>query len=287
MPSGEAFLRLIRASLAPSALADVAAGACAGAAMGGRPESARLGLCAISSLAMYHAGMALNDYADRDLDSRACPGRPIPSGGISPPFALAAGLSGIGLSLAAASIAGRAPLLLAAPLATLVLAYDFVTKRSGLLGPLTLGACRALNLLLGAAASGPRSLRPELLAVAAGYSLYIVLVSHLARMEDSVVNHRRARRLAIAAPAALLAPVAALPSRWGLLVAALSAAWLRTPAVGVATPEGVRRVVGRLLGGTILLNASVATASGFPIVGAGLALLYPVARRLARRFPPT
>ena len=35
------------------------------------------------------AGMALNDYADREIDAVERPGRPIPSGRVTPEFALA------------------------------------------------------------------------------------------------------------------------------------------------------------------------------------------------------
>ena len=57
-----------------------------------------------SSSCLYLAGMALNDYADRDVDAVERPGRPIPSGRVSPEFAL--GLAGA-LTAGAGAARGR------------------------------------------------------------------------------------------------------------------------------------------------------------------------------------
>ena len=56
-----------------------------GAAVSGqlRDVSRTAGLVAASSC-LYLAGMALNDYADRDVDAVERPGRPIPSGRVTP-----------------------------------------------------------------------------------------------------------------------------------------------------------------------------------------------------------
>ncbi|MFE7243301.1 TIM barrel protein [Streptomyces sp. NPDC057580] len=77
-------LELVRAPAALSVPGDVVAGAAAGQALGGRT----LGL-ACSSVCLYWAGMAANDWADRRLDEVERPERPIPSGRVSPGTALA------------------------------------------------------------------------------------------------------------------------------------------------------------------------------------------------------
>ncbi|WP_237525603.1 UbiA family prenyltransferase, partial [Streptomyces sp. SID4985] len=58
-----------------------------------------------SSLCLYEAGMALNDWADRAEDAVECPHRPLPSGRIRPAAALTAAcaLTATGLALAARS----------------------------------------------------------------------------------------------------------------------------------------------------------------------------------------
>ncbi|WP_405745049.1 SCO3242 family prenyltransferase [Streptomyces canus] len=121
------------------------------AAVSARPTGRTL-LAIASSLCLYEAGMALNDWADRDVDAVERPHRPLPSGRIRPAAALGAAcaLTGAGLSLAAC--AGRPALTVAVPLAATVWAYDLVLKNTPA-GPLAMATARGLDLLLGAAAT--------------------------------------------------------------------------------------------------------------------------------------
>ncbi len=138
-----------------SALFTVPGDALAGAAAVGRRPNRGTALAVCASLCLYEAGMALNDWADRDIDAIERPGRPLPSGRIAPAAALAAatGLTAAGLACAAA--AGRPALATATALAGTVWAYDLGLKNT-LAGPPTMAATRALDLLLGAAATAPR-----------------------------------------------------------------------------------------------------------------------------------
>ena len=79
--------RLLRLSLAPTALADVAAGTVLGAMTW--PDGLGPFQLMLASACVYHGAMALNDWADRAADARTRPGRPIPSGAIAPYTALA------------------------------------------------------------------------------------------------------------------------------------------------------------------------------------------------------
>ena len=99
----------------------------AGAAAAGWPLGRRTWALPIASACLYWAGMALNDYADRDLDAVERPERPIPSGRVLPrqALALAAGLTAAGVGTAAAA-GGRRALRVAVPLAATVWAYDLV-----------------------------------------------------------------------------------------------------------------------------------------------------------------
>ncbi|MGH3434792.1 MAG: UbiA family prenyltransferase, partial [Thermocrispum sp.] len=121
----KALVQLVRAPAALTVLGDTVAGAAAaGASLRGR----RL-LLPLASAAFYWSGMALNDWADRELDSTERPERPIPSGRISPGGALAVGggLSAAGLGLAALG-GGRDAVRVAGPLAAAIWAYDTVLK---------------------------------------------------------------------------------------------------------------------------------------------------------------
>ncbi|MET9372501.1 SCO3242 family prenyltransferase [Streptomyces griseoflavus] len=134
------------------ALFTVPGDALAGAAAAGVRPGPRTLLAIGSSLSLYAAGMALNDWADRAEDAVERPHRPIPSGRVRPAVALTAAgaLTGTGLALAAA--AGRPALAVATPLAATVWAYDLGLKHTPA-GPAAMAAARGLDLLLGAAAT--------------------------------------------------------------------------------------------------------------------------------------
>ena len=134
-----------------------------------------------ASLLLYVAGMIWNDCADYEEDCRERPQRPLPSGRIDRrrAAALAGRLAAVGVGLA--WLAGLYAGLFAVVLLSLVLAYDFGSRRVRQLGFLNMGACRGVSLLLGAAAAQPpQEWPPVVIVAAAGVGLYIVWVSWLA-----------------------------------------------------------------------------------------------------------
>ncbi|MDK1344953.1 UbiA family prenyltransferase, partial [Streptomyces sp. 378] len=138
------------------ALFSVPGDALAGTAATGSAPDSRTLLAIASSLCLYEAGMALNDWADRDVDAVERPHRPLPSGRIRPAAALTAACALTGAGLALAARAGRPALAVAAPLAATVWAYDLGLKHTPA-GPVAMGAARGLDLLLGAAATTGRT----------------------------------------------------------------------------------------------------------------------------------
>ncbi|MGW2021097.1 SCO3242 family prenyltransferase [Streptomyces decoyicus] len=148
--TGRAWAELLRVSALFSVPGDLLAGA---TAAGHRPNH-RTVLATCASLCLYEAGMALNDWADRDIDAVERPDRPIPSGRIAPAAALTAagGLTVAGLALAAA--ASRPALLTATALAATVWAYDLHLKNTPA-GPAAMACARTLDLLQGAVATAP------------------------------------------------------------------------------------------------------------------------------------
>ncbi|MFE4212745.1 UbiA family prenyltransferase [Streptomyces sp. NPDC056844] len=151
-PSTRARLRAWAELLRVSALFTVPGDALAGAAAVGRRPGRGTALAAGASLCLYEAGMALNDWADREEDAVDRPHRPIPSGRVAPGAALAAAgvLTAAGLALAAR--AGRPALAVASGLAATVWAYDLRLKHTRL-GPAAMASARTLDLLLGATAT--------------------------------------------------------------------------------------------------------------------------------------
>ncbi|WP_328625415.1 UbiA family prenyltransferase [Streptomyces sp. NBC_00353] len=173
-----------------SALFTVPGDALAGAAALGRRPDRGTALAVGASLCLYEAGMALNDWADRDEDAIDRPHRPIPSGRITPGAALAAAgaLTAAGLTLAAR--AGRPALTVATGLAATVWAYDLHLKHTQA-GPAAMAGARALDLLLGATATA---------GTGAGYvgverPVSTTGASHAARSAGTVLPTRTARIL--------------------------------------------------------------------------------------------
>ena len=117
--------QLVRAPAALSVPGDVLAGAAAA----GRPLGVRTVGVMASSVCLYWAGMALNDYADATVDAVERPERPVPSGRVPrrTALAVAGALTAGGLALAAASGADAVSLG-ALPLAGAVWAYDLKLK---------------------------------------------------------------------------------------------------------------------------------------------------------------
>ncbi|TDC12862.1 4-hydroxybenzoate polyprenyltransferase, partial [Kribbella albertanoniae] len=152
-----------------------------------------------SSICIYWAGMALNDWADRELDAVERPERPIPSGRVpaQTAFNLAAGLTAGGLVLSALS-GGRSTLATSAALAATAWTYDVVAKNT-VAGPAVMASARALDVLVGAGAERRRALAPAL-AVGA----HILAVTTLSRGEVHGGTPTPAR-LSLAVSAALTA----------------------------------------------------------------------------------
>ncbi len=149
-------------------------------------------LLLVASAGLYLSGMVFNDVFDRHRDLRQRPGRPLPSGRVSLKVAVSLGtLLMVGGIIAAAAVSrltgSPTSLLVALALAACVIAYDGLLKSTPL-GPLAMGACRSLNLLLGATAatatgSAETLCQGPVLHVAAGLGLYITGVTWFARHE--------------------------------------------------------------------------------------------------------
>ncbi|MCT4353204.1 UbiA family prenyltransferase [Streptomyces sp. Je 1-79] len=293
-----------------SALATVPGDALAGAAAAGlRPNRSTL-LAIGSSLCLYEAGMALNDWADRAEDAVDRPHRPLPSGRITPRAALGAAalLTAAGLTLAAR--AGRPSLATATALTATVWSYDLHLKHTPA-APATMATARALNLLLGTVATstspsapGPRRARPRAAAwqAAAAVGAHTYAVTSVSRHETQG-GSTRTPLLALATTLALAAALTArrpstgaarlAPAVGTLVTAALATSYARTPATPLLhaalnpSPPLTQRSVGAGIRALIPLQATLAARAGAPGTALLVLGLAPLARALARKVSPT
>ena len=103
----------------------------------------------VSTIGLYGGGVVFNDVFDADLDARERPERPIPSGRVSPQGATTLGTVLFLIGVAAAGTVGTWPAVIAVAIVAMCLVYDKWGKHHAIFGPLTMGLCRGLNLLLG------------------------------------------------------------------------------------------------------------------------------------------
>jgi len=291
MIRGGAVMRLVRAPAALTVLGDTLAGAAAA----GRPLRGRRLALPLASVALYWAGMALNDYADRAVDARERPERPIPSGQVSPAQALgiASGLTMGGLTLAAAG-GGRDALHIAAPLAGTIWAYDCWLKNTPA-GPVGMAACRGLDVLLGAGRRARHRARHRALPAAGVLAAHTLGLTALSRGEvhgaSPATGIAAATCSALAGMAALLGPArswghravaASASAAFAALVLPRQRAAAREPsaaAVRAATVSGIHAMVP--------LQCALTTRQGALADAALLAMVFPLARRLRRVVSPT
>ncbi len=153
----------------------------------------QLAVLSLVSGCLYLAGMVFNDVFDRKIDAVERPQRPIPSGRISVSAAVRFGCVLIGVGLVAASVVGWSSLAVGVALTACIFLYDGGLKKT-FLGPLAMGGCRFVNVLLGGSAHADWSQLtdfssitinglPPLLWVACGLCIYIVGVTLFAREE--------------------------------------------------------------------------------------------------------
>lgn len=268
----------------------------AGAATAGWPFGRRTAGLAAGSVCLYWAGMALNDFVDHEVDSRERPGRPIPSGRVTPRFAsgLAAALTATSISVTSAA-GGRDALAIEIPLAATVWAYDLRLKATPI-GPSVMAAARALDVLLGAGLKCRRACAPAALAV----GIHTLLVTLLSRHEvqgatPSVPALTLAMSAGVVASSARVAPVGRARSR-GLDAAisdVLLAAYAKTfgsaqlAAMRHPAPRQLQQAVGAGIVALMPLQAALVARSGSLVAAAPVIVAWPLARHLAKRISPT
>ncbi len=293
------YAQLVRLPNVFTALADIGLGWFVALAAGSSPgQWPRFVLLLLASACLYMGGMVWNDFFDLEQDRRERPFRPLPSGRITPREAarLGAGLLAAGFVLA--GLTGwhgdgwhRSPWFLAGALVAAILLYDGWLKRTGL-GPVAMGTCRFLNVLLGLSLvdteTWPWSLRIHLALVV---GLYIVGVTWFARTEARVSSQAALAGASGVMLAALLVALA-LPARFPLDSSSPLFPYLLVGfgflvgipaghAIAQPTPLRVQAAVKRAVLGVVVLDAILATVLA-GVLGLSILLLLVPALYLGR-----
>jgi 4-hydroxybenzoate polyprenyltransferase len=271
------YAQLVRLPNVFTALADICLGGLAAWSLAGWDFwSAWAFACLLlASACLYSAGMVWNDYFDIEQDRKERPFRPLPSGRVSPREALQIGSGLLAAGLVLAALAGwrsggwtALPVVLAALLAAAILLYDGWLKRTWV-GPIGMGLCRFLNVLLGLTIS--TALAPGCkLHLATVVGLYIVGVTWFARTEARM-SHKSALEgaavvmlaaLALALPVPLWFPADTSSPLFPYLLVGLGflvgvPVW---SAIARPAPGPVQAAVKRSIMGLVVLDATLATA---------------------------
>jgi len=234
----------------------------------------------ITSGCLYLFGMVLNDLCDNRSDEKTQSFRPLPSKRVSRRSAIL--ICGVLAVLGLVSVAilphhARELSAVAGVLFLAIVLYDSFLKHYWI-GPIAMGACRFLNVLLGCWAFDPDSPMPWHLASVVG--LYIVGVTWFARTEESdsrkwhligaATVMAQSVALAVTVPLHLPAGTAPFYYPYLLILFGFVVGQPVVAAILAPTPKSVQAAVKRSIFGLVLLDAILATAfvglPGFLIV---------------------
>jgi 4-hydroxybenzoate polyprenyltransferase len=249
-------------------------------------------LLCLSTIGLYGGGVVFNDVFDAQLDSVERPERPIPSGLISKTEATTLGAALLMGGVIAAFLVSSTSGLLALFVAAAALVYDKWGKHQTFLGPINMGLCRGLNLLLGISIV-PLALQANWL-LAFVPIIYIASITMISRGEV----HGGSKSTLYAAALlycivlvfilsysflrgnVLFALVFLVPFAWMIFRPLLSA--IKQPTgknIGKAVKAGVLAL--------ILMNAAWAAAFGAIYVAIVIIILLPISIKLGRLFAVT
>ncbi|MGX5820767.1 UbiA-like protein EboC [Chitinophaga lutea] len=290
------YFRLMRPANIMTAITDILAGiAISGFLAGGLrdvQETLQVLCLCIATIGLYGGGVVFNDVFDAALDRVERPERPIPSGVISRNEAIVLGAYLLLLGVLAAFTVGVLPGLLAISTAIAAIVYNKWGKHHSVAGPLNMGLCRGLNLLLG------MSILPEALDTRAWLALvpvlYIAAITMISRDE---VHGGKQRTLWYAAAGYAVVCLVILwqAAMHGKLVVAIPYLLIFMYLIYTPLIKAMRDPAGPLIGravkggiiGLIAMNAAwVAAFAMFPYPLVVLAFL-PFSFLLARAFAVT
>lgn len=290
------FLQLMRPANIVTAVADVLAGI----AVSGFLMDATLSfdfiypviLLCIATIGLYGGGVVFNDVFDAALDKVERSERPIPKGVVTVREAAALGIVLLLTGIIAATMVTKTSGLLALSIAIAALIYNKWSKHYSLAGPLNMGLCRGLNLLLGI--SIVTSALQQWWFIAFVPIIYIAAITMISRGE---VHGGSKRTLYFAALLYILviAGIFFLSFNQGLtvwtFVFLLPFAWMifskLIKAIQNPLPQNIGKAVKAGVIALILMNAAWAAAFGALYLAFIIILLLPLSLWLSKLFAVT
>jgi len=172
----QTFMKLGRVSNLPT----VWTNALAGSVLSGHPSMSSILIVGIALTLFYTGGMWLNDAFDAEIDAKERKDRPIPMGEISVNTVFSVGFAMLGLGVLLAFTFGVGAGLAGIALATAVILYDWLHKRT-VLSPLIMGVTRFFSYILAAMAVAEVS--GSVILGGLGLLAYIIGLTYAAKQE--------------------------------------------------------------------------------------------------------
>jgi 4-hydroxybenzoate polyprenyltransferase len=279
-------LRLGRVSNLPTVWSNVLAGV---TLAGGTPSDPRLPLLLVALSLSYVGGMYLNDWFDRDIDSKQRPERPIPASQVSANTVFTAGMAMLAVSVAVlvwvgygfpAGTGWRAPAAGVA-LAAAIVFYDWRHKGNPL-SPVVMGLCRLLVYVVAgyAVVDSPPA---QLWWGAVLLLCYLIGLTYVAKQETLDVVRNLWPLGFLALPLVYAALMAGNGAVSALLFVAL-AAWVTFALhfLWRRRPGDVPRAVVSLIAGISLLDAVFIAAFGSALLAAFAVAAFVITLALQR-----
>lgn len=298
------YLRLMRPANVVTAIADVLAGmAIAGYFVQQTPGGFSLSgsaqltllpvvLLVISTIGLYSGGIILNDVFDADLDKIERPERPIPSGLVSKKAATIFGGIFFFIGIFSAGLYNSNSQYLAVAIMICCLIYNKYLKHHAIFGPLNMGLCRGLNLLLG------MSIIPAAIQQWGFLSLvpiaYIAAITMISRGEVHGGSKRTLYFAALLYALVISAILVVAYTRNNLLPSLIFVVpftlMILTPlfiAIQAPIGENIGKAVKSGVIALILMNAAWAAAFGVWNVAIFVVILLPISLLLSKAFAVT
>lgn len=288
----KAWIQLIRPSNVLTAISDVLAGVALACLFlqSELPETGSLIWITLSSMLLYTGGIVFNDVFDAALDKIERPERPIPSGKVKQSSAAILGTIAFSLGCFLAYQVNMTAFYIALAIVLMCLLYNGKAKHHFIAGPIVMGSCRGLNLLLGMAVL-PDSLSYFYLAIVP--IIYIAAVTNISRGEV-YGNNKTAILVSMGLYALVILTLIyfAFVSKNYLafifiLFFTIMIASPLLKALKSLAPQDVRKSVKFGVLALILMNASWIAISGYWVLALAICAILPVSIFLAKKFAVT
>lgn len=288
----KAWLQLIRPSNVLTAISDVLAGVTLACLfMGeGLPSLQTLICISLSSMCLYMGGIVYNDVFDAKLDKIERPERPIPSGRISIFSAALLGAIAFLIGCLLAYNINQETFYVALAIVLMCIIYNGKAKHHYILGPIAMGCCRGLNLLLGVVVVSSNS---ELWYLAIIPVIYIAAVTNISRGEV-YGNNKTALLVSFFLYAIVVSTMTYFiwkSQHYIALIFLFGFVWMiLSPlfkALKTLQSQDVKQAVKFGVLALILMNASWAAISGFWYLALIICAILPISIFLAKKYSVT